>query len=123
MRRFIDSVTPPVLSSSSPGIAGLLEVRVARVENQRLAIRKFVVQHARDARVPAFSHARGLFGHGGFAGVVVEVEVLGADHLELKRSIGDLVAAEVLGLGAGAKKRHAEHKAQREENRRDRQTS
>ena len=79
---------------------GLLEVRVRRIEDERLASAQLVLQYPPQPRAPAFRHARGDGGGVPLLLVEVHVEVLGPQHLELERAVLDLVAAEVL-LGGG----------------------
>ena len=80
------------------GDVGLPEVRVIGVEDDRLALVELVVQHGREAGVPALGHARDVARSLLFLDVVVDVEVLGFEHLEVEVVVPDLVAAE-LGLG------------------------
>src|SRR5258705_8835870 len=75
---------------------GLGEVRMARVEDDGLAVRERVVEQLRVARVPALGHARGLPGDLFLFGVVVDVEVLGLQRPELEPPVLHLVAPEVL---------------------------
>ena len=78
---------------------GLLEVRVCRIEDQRLAPAQLVIERAPKARAPALRHARGDCGGLTLFLVEVDVEVVGAQHLEREGAVLDLVAAEVLLRG------------------------
>ena len=75
---------------------GLLEVRMGGVEDQRLPAAQLVLQHLRQPRVPALGHPRRDPHRRFFFRVVVDVEVLGGEHLEIEALVLDLVAAEVL---------------------------
>ena len=77
---------------------GLGEVRVAGVENERLARGERVVEEVRKTRVPALGHARGVARRLLFLGVVVDVEVLGLQYAEVQPVVVDLVAPEILRL-------------------------
>jgi hypothetical protein len=78
---------------------GLAEVRMAGVQDQRLAAAQLVVEQVLEAVVPALHHDRGLAGAGVFLFVGIDVEVLGLEHAEVLGFVADLVAAEVLGVG------------------------
>ena len=75
---------------------GLLELRMAGVENDRLAAGQRVPEDARQPRVPALGHAAGHRGGLGLFRVVVDVEVLRFQDLEVEAIVLDLVSAEVL---------------------------
>ncbi len=75
------------------------EVGVAGVEHEGLPPHETVLQHLREARVPALRHARRVAGRVLFFGVVVDVEVFGLKNPEIEAVVADLVAAEVLGFG------------------------
>jgi hypothetical protein len=86
-----------------PHLAGehvrLLEVRVAGVQDQGLAAPELVAEDVRQAGVPPLGHPRRQVDGFLFGRIVVDVEVLGLEHLEVEVLILDLVAAEVLGVG------------------------
>jgi hypothetical protein len=75
---------------------GLLEMRVRRIQDQRLAAAQLVLQQLGDSRVPPLRHARGEGHRSFFLRVVIDVEVLGGEHLEVKLFVLDLVAPEIL---------------------------
>ena len=76
------------------GRVGLLEIRVVRVEDDRLPFAELVIEHPRQPRVPALGlspdQRRGL---GGLV-VVIDVEVLRLEHLEIERPVHDFVSPE-----------------------------
>jgi hypothetical protein len=78
---------------------GLLEVCVGGVDNQRLAAREGVSEQVLEPRVPPFGDPRGQVDAGSFAGIKVDVKVLGLEHLKIEGAVPDLVASEVLRRG------------------------
>jgi len=66
---------------------------------------ELMVQQPREARVPALGHLAGQLGGLLLLRVVMNVEVLGAEDLEIVGLVADLVAAEVLRLGVAADQR------------------
>ena len=103
MRSSIDSVTPPVPSSScSDDDVRLLEVRLVGVEHDRLARAQRMVEQRRESRVPPLEHPRGVLRRRLLGGVVVDVEVRRAQDFELELLVLHLVAAEVLRAGREA---------------------
>ena len=75
---------------------GLLKVRMRRVEDERLPAAQLVLQQPGQPRVPPLGHSRGKPHRGFFFRVVVDVEVLGREHLEVEALVLDLVPAEIL---------------------------
>ena len=75
---------------------GLLEVRKRGVEDDRLALAELMPQHGRELRVRALRHAGDVERGAVLDLVVVEIEVLGLEHLEMELGVLDLVLAEVL---------------------------
>ena len=103
IRRRSASVTPPVPSPIAADGVGLLELRRARVENERLPAVRDRDRSTGDSRAyqrsairPAMSRRLSL------VGVEVDVEVLGLEHAPVEAFVLDLVAAEVLRLRGGA---------------------
>ncbi len=78
---------------------GLLEVRMAGVEHERLAAAEVMIERARQPGVPALGHARHVIGEHALFFVVVDVEMVGLERLELEGVVLDLVPSEVLRLG------------------------
>ena len=78
---------------------GLLEVRMRRVEHERLAAAQLVLEHFLEPGQPALGHPGGEVDPFLRARVVVDVEVLGLEHLEVEVLVLNLVAPEVLGRG------------------------
>ena len=97
----------PLAELARDGV-GLLEIGMAGVEDERLPAVELVVEHAREPLVPALGHPTRLLGGFLLRLVVVDVEVLGPQHLEVERPVLDLVTAEVLGLGHRGEKRDEE---------------
>ena len=79
----------------------LLELRVAPVEDDGLSGGEGVAEHARVTRVPPLRHRRGALHRLALLRVVVDVEVVGLQHLKIESPIPDLVTAEVLGGSGG----------------------
>ncbi len=77
----------------------LLEVRVIGVEDDRLPSAQLVVEDPGQPGVPALCHTSRLFD--GFAGlgIVVDVKVLGLEHLKVEILVLNLVPTEILGFG------------------------
>jgi hypothetical protein len=83
-----------------PGrIDGLREVRVARVEDDRLATRERVIENARQTVVPPLRHPRRNLGGAAFLGVVVHVEVRRLQNRELETVVLHFVPTEILRVG------------------------
>ena len=78
---------------------GLLEVRMARVEDQRLSADQLVGENVRKPRIPPLRHLRGLRGGVPLLAVEVDVEVPGLQHLESEGAVLDFVAPAVLSDG------------------------
>src|SRR5436190_13064132 len=88
---------------------GLLEVRMGRVQQDRLAALELVVEHAREASVPALGNAGRVERGRPLGRVVVDVEVLRLDDAKIEGAVLDLVLPEVLRRGgqrAGERQRH-----------------
>ena len=88
---------------------GLLEVRMRRVQQDRLAALELVVEHAREASVPALGNAGRVERGRPLGRVVVDVEVLRLDDAKIEGAVLDLVLPEVLRRGgqrAGERQRH-----------------
>ncbi len=77
-----------------------MKVRRVCIEHDRLA-RERVIEHAGEARVPAFGHSADVVYDVRFLIVVVDVEVLGTESLEIEVLVLDFVAPEVLGVECG----------------------
>jgi hypothetical protein len=77
---------------------GLLELRVAAVEDDRLPLPELEVQDVAQAVVPALRHPAHLRGGVLLLRVVIDVEVVGLEHLELEVLPLHGVPAEILGL-------------------------
>ena len=90
---------------------GLLEVGGVGVDDDRFA-RERVVEHAREPLVPALGLAPDVVHHVRFAVVVVDVEVLGLEHLEVEVLPLNFVASEVLRVGGKGCERENEDKGQ-----------
>ena len=75
---------------------GLLEVRMVRVQNDRLGLFELVLECTREALVPALTHAGRVVDRLGLFRIEVEVEVIGSKDLEIKIVELDLIASEVL---------------------------
>ena len=73
----------------------LLEIRMVRVEDDRLALAELVIEHPRQAGVPALGEAADHLRAGRTLLVVVDVEVLRLEHLEVERLVNHLVSAEI----------------------------
>ena len=80
---------------------GLLEVRMPRVQDDRLPALELVVEEDAQPRVPALGETRDDPRRGLLRRIEVDVEVIRPQDLELERLVAHLVAAEVLGLGGG----------------------
>jgi hypothetical protein len=93
----------------------LLEVRVAGVQDQGLLTVELVVQETAYASVPSFGHATGLADDGLHLGIVIDVEVLGLEHLRIESLVLDLVAAEVLGIRGRRQDDRAQQQRQKKE--------
>ena len=78
---------------------GLGEVRVARVQNDRLAPRELVIERDRESRVPTFGELSGDPRRIVFRSVVVDVEVRGLEDRECKAVVLNLIPAEILRIG------------------------
>ena len=65
---------------------GLLEVRMRRVEHERLPSAQLVPEEPLEARVPAFRHPRGDVDPFTLFRVVVDVEMLGLQDLKIELS-------------------------------------
>jgi hypothetical protein len=72
---------------------------VVRVEDERLRRLELVLEHAREALVPALRHARRLLHGLFFGGIEVDVEVRSLEDAEAEVVVLDFVASEVLRLG------------------------
>ena len=90
--------TASALTDVAPDGVGLLKFRGAGVENQRLPARQFVMEHGGEPSKPSLGHASRLTRCDLFGGVIVDVKVLGLEHLEVEVLILNLVPAEVLRL-------------------------
>ena len=75
----------------------LSEMRVAGVQHDRRTLGERVPEDSREARIPAFRHARRDGRRLGFVRVIVDVEVRGRQDLESEAVVLDLVRSKVLG--------------------------
>src|SRR5205085_6442586 len=75
---------------------GLLEVRVRRIEDERLTAGQFVAQEATEPGAPSLRHTGGDVDPFTLLGVVKNIEVLRLQHLEVELLVLDFVAPEVL---------------------------
>jgi hypothetical protein len=109
MRRLYISVTPPVPSPTSPASAFVCW-KCGCAANRMSGWRPLssMAEQFCQARVPPLRHRRGELNGGFFFAVVVNVEVLGLEHLEIELLVHHLVAAEVLRVG-GRRRRHEQH--------------
>ncbi len=89
------------LADSPAYCVGLLELRCAGVEDQRLAAGQLVVEDARQPGVPPFRHPCCMDCGGFLRRIEVDVEVLGLEHPEVEALVLDFVSAEVLGVERG----------------------
>ena len=89
------------LAQLSPNRIRLLEIRVAGVQDQRLAAVQPMVEDLGEPGVPALRQAPRLLGGRPLRRIVVHVEVIGLEDLEIEAAVLDLVAPEVLGCGGG----------------------
>ena len=78
---------------------GLLEVRVGRVQDERLPAAQLVRKQLLEPCVPPLGHTGGDVDPFPFARVEIDIEVLSFQHLEVELLILDFVAPEVLGGG------------------------
>src|SRR5829696_6663654 len=69
---------------------------MSSVENERLPATQLVLQELGQAGVPALGHSRGEADSGLFFRIVVNVEMLGREHLEIEALVLDLVPPEIL---------------------------
>ena len=93
---------------------GLLEVRMAGVEHERLPAAEMMIEHARQAGVPALRHARHVIGERLLFFVVIDVEVLGLERLEVEGVVLDLVPSEVLRFGGRDASRQTRYRKQQD---------
>ena len=91
---------------------GLRKVRVAAVQDDRLARAEGMSEHVRQPRVPSFGHPRRLPRRGFFAWIVINVEMVGAQRLEVEAAILDFVATEVLRARVAAEGRSQQTRRQ-----------
>ncbi len=84
-----------LVHGSAEGV-GLPEVRVGSVEDQGLAATELMVKEPGEPLVPTLSHQGRHFNID--TRIVVNVEMFGLEHLEIKVLILDPVATEILGL-------------------------
>ena len=98
-RFFRDSVTPPVDSPRNDlkGI-GLLEVRVVGIHDKGFGVLELMLEEPGIPFVPPLRHPGHILDGHPLFGVVVDIEVGGLQHLEVKPIVLDLVATEVLGF-------------------------
>ena len=75
---------------------GLLKVGLGRVQDDRLAALKLMVEDAREPGVGAFRHARRIERAGTLIRIVVDVEVFGLNGLEVETPVLHLVLTEIL---------------------------
>src|SRR4029079_9105688 len=75
----------------------LLEMRVAGVQDDRLAVLHLVAEQGAVASVPTIAHASDLLRRQLLFGVVIDVEMIGLEDLELQPVPLHGVAPEVLG--------------------------
>ena len=87
---------------------GLLELRRAGVEDQRLAAVQLVIEDAGQPGIPPLRHASGVCRCLFLGGIEMDVEVLGLEHPEIEAFVLDFVPAEVLGLDRRRQRREEE---------------
>ncbi len=80
---------------------GLPEVRATRIEDERLPGAQLMIQQLGQSRVPALRHAGGQLRGLLFLRVIVDIEVIGLQHLEVELLVLNLIAAEVAPLREG----------------------
>ncbi|MBK6489270.1 MAG: hypothetical protein IPF98_21005 [Gemmatimonadetes bacterium] len=96
-QRFGDAAGP---LAEVTGDVVLPEVRARAEQDERLLLAELVVEHARQAAIRAFGHARGIDDDVLFFWIVVHQEVLGLEHAPVELVELHLVLAEVhLRLG------------------------
>src|SRR5260221_2658779 len=100
-------------SAADVGDVRLLHIRAGGVDDDRLATLELVVQDARQARVAALRHPRGVEGGGALFGIVVDLEVLGLDDFEVEGAVLDLVLPELRREGTSAQRRERPNRCQR----------
>ena len=79
----------------------LLEIGLGRVEDQGLPALPIVAEDLRQTRVRPLRHAGGVHHRRLFLRIVVDVEVLGLEHLEVEIVVLDLVLSELSVGGRG----------------------
>ena len=89
----------------------LRELRVAAVEDDRLAFAELVMERGREAIVPTLGHSCSVQRRGVLRGVVVDIEVRRDEHPEVEVVVVDLVATERL-RGGRSRRQHAQHEAE-----------
>ena len=85
------------LAHRSGNDRGLLELRAARVQDQRLASLELMVEHPGKPGVPALGHQARLLDRFPVLEIEVDVEMPGLHDLEVELLVLDLVPAVVLG--------------------------
>ena len=75
---------------------GLFEVRMRRVEDERLASPQLMAEQALETGQPSLGHTRGDVDPFTLVWIEVDVEMLGLENLEIELLVLNLVAAEVL---------------------------
>ena len=86
------------LANRAADHVGLLEIRVRRIENERLTGLHLVLEDARQARIPALGHSADACGAFALVFIEINIEVIGLQHFELEIFVLDLVPSEVLRL-------------------------
>ncbi|PYQ43668.1 MAG: hypothetical protein DMF77_09175 [Acidobacteria bacterium] len=87
------------LAGSAAEGVGLLEVGIAGVQDDGLALLHLVAEQGAEPGVPTLGHASDLLRRQLLLGVVIDVEMIGLEDLELQPVPLDRVAPEVLGVG------------------------
>ena len=75
---------------------GLLKVGLGGIENDGLALLVLMAENPGEALVRAFRKPSGIEGGGPRLRIEIDIEVLGAEHLEVEAAVLDFVLAEVV---------------------------
>ena len=94
-QRFGDASRP--LAELTLNNVVLFEVGVRRVQHQRLASAKLVLEYALETREPPFREPRGDVDPFALARIEIDVEMLGLEDLEVELFVLDFVLSKVLG--------------------------
>ena len=93
---FLIRHTADALAEEARHDVGLRELRVARVQDDRLPFGELVVQRRGEPRVPTLGETRGLDGGVMFRGIVMDVEMRCLEYTEVQCVVVDLVASKRL---------------------------